>query len=103
MSLPPRRRRLFFWRFASPSTLIFALLLFPLPWIQLQCEGPRNPPKLLTRAGIPRPLAELIMPSDNVVVMITQSGWQAARGQCARDAQWDKQLRQSKQSDKEDE
>lgn len=28
-----------FWRFASPTTLLFALLLFPLPWIEIQCPG----------------------------------------------------------------
>ncbi len=27
------------WRFGSPSTLLFALLLFPLPWIEIQCPS----------------------------------------------------------------
>jgi hypothetical protein len=27
------------WRFVSPSTLLFALILFPLPWIEIQCPG----------------------------------------------------------------
>jgi hypothetical protein len=27
------------WRFASPSTVLFALILFPLPWIEIQCPG----------------------------------------------------------------
>jgi hypothetical protein len=27
------------WRYGSPSTLLFALLLFPLPWIEIQCPN----------------------------------------------------------------
>jgi hypothetical protein len=27
------------WRFGSPSALLFALILFPLPWIEIQCPG----------------------------------------------------------------
>jgi hypothetical protein len=27
------------WRFAPPSTLLLALILFPLPWIEIQCPG----------------------------------------------------------------
>jgi len=27
------------WRFVSPTTLLFALILFPLPWIEIQCPG----------------------------------------------------------------
>jgi hypothetical protein len=28
------------YRFASPATLLVALLLFPLPWVQIQCDRP---------------------------------------------------------------
>jgi hypothetical protein len=27
------------WRFGSPSTLLFALLLAPLPWVAIQCPN----------------------------------------------------------------
>ena len=106
MSLLPRIRvpriRDRFWRFASPSTLVLALLLFPLPWMQIQCTGLRNPQTALTRIGVPKPVAEFVAPSQDVIVIITQSGWQAARGECARDGDWDRQLRQSKASDRAD-
>ena len=26
------------WRFASPSVLLLALVLFPLPWLEIQCN-----------------------------------------------------------------
>jgi hypothetical protein len=44
----------------SPSLLLMALVLFPLPWIEVRCNGP-------VTANGPRVVAE-------------QSGWQAARG-----------------------
>jgi S1-C subfamily serine protease len=30
------------WRFPAPSTLLLALVLFPLPWIEVACEKPAN-------------------------------------------------------------
>lgn len=100
MSLPRIRER--FWRFASPSTLLLALLLFPLPWMQIQCTGLRNPPAKLTRIGVPKPVAEFIAPSENVIAIFTQSGWQAARGECVRGIEWDQMIQESMVSDRED-
>ena len=99
MSLPSHRGRI--WRFASPSTLLLALLLFPLPWMQIQCTGLRNPPTALTRVGVPKAVAEFVAPSHDIVI-ITQSGWQAARGECVRDADWDRKLQESQASDNDD-
>jgi hypothetical protein len=93
-------RRSRYWRFASPSTLILALLLFPLPWIEMHCSDARSP-TVLTRVGVPEELAKTIMPRETVAVMMSQSGWQAARGVFSRDPEWDKKLQKQKASDRE--
>lgn len=68
------------WRFASPSMLLFALLLFPLPWIEIQCDEFFGKPNLLRQAGVPAPVADVLYPAKQVNVYYRQSGWQVARG-----------------------
>ena len=70
---PSMRGRL--WRFASPSMLLLALLLFPLPWIEIQCKSVAGSPPLLSRIGVPKPVAEVITPSQTVAGIIGERMW----------------------------
>lgn len=69
----------YFWRFSSPSTLLFALLLFSMPWVELQCTETRKTTVPGTSVVVPSwvlgPLGE------KRTVFVTQSGRQAAFGQ----------------------
>src|SRR6185436_17764082 len=50
--------RPFWWRFPAPSTLVGAAILFNLPWLEVQCNGP----------------------AGNKMVVGTQTGLQTALG-----------------------
>ncbi len=70
-------------RFASPSFLLLALFVFPLPWIQIQCVSERvpsdAPPEPQTKDDkIPVGL----LPLRDEEPMCTESGLQAALGTC---------------------
>ncbi len=40
------------WRFPAPTTLIGAAILFNLPWLQVQCNGPAGKNVLYTQTGL---------------------------------------------------
>jgi hypothetical protein len=81
--------RLALRRLASPSCLWLALLMFPLPWVEIQCE--RNPPTS-SPPGTLEGLFEVEsirrqLPGREAETMATQSGLQAALGTCTTMAQ----------------
>src|SRR5262245_1964153 len=77
----PRR----FWRFASPSALLLALVVFPLPWVQVRCD--RNTPSvrnIFNDAGLSgEPWDSLSFWERDSVTVMEQSGLQAAIGVCS--------------------
>ncbi len=91
-------------RFLSPSMLLTAVVLFPLPWIEIRCERSRATPAPAA-AGLP-PLHQrisdwfrsLFTPTDSVV-LITQTGLQAISGEYSlapsvlADAEWTSKIR----------
>jgi hypothetical protein len=80
--LPPALARLL-RRFGSPSALLLALLLFPLPWVEIQC-GSRSSPGPPPPGAKPNPVEILynLIPWREAVTPFTQSGWQAVEGTC---------------------
>jgi hypothetical protein len=79
------RRRL--WRLGSPSGLLLALLLFPLPWVEIQCASQSStaPPG---GTGNPVEIIYNLIPWRDAVTMFTQSGLQAALGTCTANRQF---------------
>jgi hypothetical protein len=68
----------YLWRFASPSTLLFALLLFPLPWVEIQCPSKQSPPAGSIQAKLPPWMVEPFYQKHDR--LMTQSGLQAIYG-----------------------
>lgn len=70
-------------RIASPSYLLLALLMFPLPWVKVQCahDEPAASP-LLVRAR-PGKLSHRLLPRSDTETLVSQSGLQAALGTCS--------------------
>ena len=66
------------WRFASPTTLLFALILFPLPWVEIQCPSKNSPPPGSLQAKLPAWLVGPLYEKHDPV--LTQSGLQAVSG-----------------------
>jgi hypothetical protein len=100
--VPPKQtgKKWPYWRFVSPSTLLLALLMFPLPWIHLQCTEVQSSPKSLTRFGVPEQAAEFLTRSERTsLIWLQQSGWQAILGECERNPKWDAEHWQEKLSD----
>jgi hypothetical protein len=77
-------------RFASPSCLLLALLMFPLPWVQVQCLKKTSPglPPPGNRAN-PLEVVYGVLPRWEGVTLLTQSGLQAVRGTCTANPQMD--------------
>ena len=51
----PRPRPSGFWRFLSPSFLVFAMILFPLPWVDIRCSpngGLAGGKSIVTQSGL---------------------------------------------------
>jgi hypothetical protein len=73
-------------RFLSPASLLLALMLFPLPWVSIECpHRSRQAPitTFLTRRGIPDEMADRLVPwEQDAGVLFTQSGLEAALGTC---------------------
>jgi hypothetical protein len=74
------------WRFGSPSCLLLAALLFPLPWLEVCCHTAKGPAAAVTvKTGAPvakdafSRLEDLFNPK--AAVLVSQSGWQAATGE----------------------
>lgn len=71
-----------YWRLVSPSTFLLALLLFPLPWVDIACPGLKpETPKALKESGVPPSVYEPFLPQSGSVSIWTQSGLQAAFGE----------------------
>ena len=68
----------YLWRFASPSTLLFALLLFPLPWVEIQCPSKQSPPAGSIQAKLPAWMVQPFYQKHDPV--LAQSGLQAVYG-----------------------
>lgn len=77
-------------RFASPSCLLLALLMFPLPWVQVQCLKKTSPglPSPGTRAN-PLEVIYGLLPRWEGVTLLTQSGLQTVLGTCSANPQMD--------------
>src|SRR5262249_31423782 len=80
---PKRPRR--FWRVASPSALLLALLVFPLPWVQIQCDRkPPSPRNFFNDVGLSgQPWDSLSFWERDSVTLLEQSGLEAALGVCS--------------------
>src|SRR5438105_367622 len=73
-------------RFASPSALLLALLLFPLPWVEIQCAG--NPSNsraklLMQKQNVPDWVTDRLLSwgeERKTWTWLRQSGLQAALG-----------------------
>lgn len=64
------------WRFTSPTTLLFALILFPLPWVEIQCPSKKPPPAAgSVQAKLPSWVGDLFFQPHDAI--LTQSGLQA--------------------------
>jgi hypothetical protein len=83
-------------RFLPPSGLLLALLMFPLPWVELQCEkdARKRPPRPPTKAATPALpqgvwqwfLAHFLPSNREWGTVLSQSGLQAARARYSGDA-----------------
>ncbi len=40
------------WRFPAPVSLVGAAILFNLPWLQVQCNGPMGNSVMFTQTGL---------------------------------------------------
>jgi hypothetical protein len=71
-------------RFGSPSCLLVALILFPLPWVEIQCTARKKvapTTAFLARSGVQDEMAERLVPwEQETETMFTESGLQAALG-----------------------
>jgi hypothetical protein len=71
-------------RFGSPSCLLLALILFPLPWVEIQCTARKKPAPattFLVSNGVQKDMAERLVPwEQETQIWFTQSGLQAALG-----------------------
>jgi hypothetical protein len=70
-------------RIAAPSYLLLALLMFPLPWVQIQCikqAAPSTPPAV-DRIK-PLEMISRLLPRWDARTLLSQSGLQAACGTC---------------------
>jgi hypothetical protein len=77
-------------RFASPSWLLLALLMFPLPWVQVQCLKKMSPglPPPGNRAN-PLEVIYGLLPRWDGVTLLAQSGLQAVLGTCSANKEMD--------------
>jgi hypothetical protein len=74
-------------RLGSPACLLLALLLFPLPWVEIRCSATK-PTVGPGAAGQGVPVIYTVLPHWDSVTQFSQTGWQAAQGTCTinRDA-----------------
>jgi hypothetical protein len=84
----PERERLRGWRrYGSPACLLLTLLLFPLPWVEIQCAGQsRRLPAAAAAAKRQLPeWAERVLLGEETQTLFTESGLQAALGTYSHD------------------
>jgi hypothetical protein len=68
-------------RLGSPACLLLALLLFPLPWVEIRCSATK--PTLGPGAsGQGVPVIYTFLPVWDSMTTFSQTGWEAARGTC---------------------
>jgi hypothetical protein len=82
-----------FWRFASPSTLLLALMLFPMPWIEMRCSAKKGGSSFLGKLGLPDTIGDALQGREEGEAMYRQSGWQSAWGEWSRSREWQEALR----------
>jgi len=77
-----------FWRFATPSTLLLALVLFWFPWMEIGCNRDISGKNPLAKLGVPESVAKAINPHTRRVTLYRQSAWQMACGGWSREPRW---------------